>query len=54
MKFEVGQHLHCPKCGHRRAQIVWISEDGKTIGVQCPTSGHQHKKDAVMLVDVEE
>jgi len=54
MKYKVGEHLHCPKCGHRRAQIVWISEDGKTIGVKCPTSGHQHKKDAVILVDVEE
>jgi len=54
VKFEVGQHLHCPTCGNRRAQIVWISEDGKTIGVKCPTSGHQHKKDAVTLVDVEE
>lgn len=53
MKYKVGEHHHCPKCGTGKAKIVWISEDGKTIAVQCPTS-HMHKRDAVMLIDVEE
>ena len=53
MKYKVGEHYHCPKCGSGRAKIVWISEDGKTIAVQCPRSGYQHKKDAVVLVNVE-
>ena len=54
MKYKVGEHHRCPTCGNRRAKIIWISEDGKTIGVQCPRSGHEHKRDAVMLIDVEE
>ena len=53
MKYKVGERHHCPKCGSGKAEIVWISEDGKTVAVQCPASGHEHKKDAVMLVDVE-
>jgi len=53
VKYKVGEHYHCPKCGSGRAKIVWISEDGKTIAVQCPRSGYQHKKDAVVLVNVE-
>ncbi len=50
MEFKVGERYRCPKCGSGKAKIIWISEDGKTIAVQCPTSGYQHKRDAVMLI----
>jgi len=53
VKYKVGDQHRCPKCGSEKAKIVWISDDGKTIGVQCPTSGPQHKRNAVTLVDVE-
>lgn len=35
-QFKIGQHYPCPECGYRLAKIVWISKDGRTIGVQCP------------------
>jgi len=47
------------RVGYRRQKFVrydrhgfarLISEDGKTVAVQCPTSGYQHKRDAVMLI----
>lgn len=51
MKYNVGGHQHCPECGSRRAKIIWISEDEKTIAIKCPRSGYHHKKDAVMLMN---
>jgi len=55
MGFKVGEQYRCPECGSGRAKIIWISEDGKTIGVQCPNaSSHLHKKDAVILIRVDE
>ena len=51
MEYKIGKHRCCPKCGSERAKIIWVSKDGKTIGVQCPTSGYQHKRSAVMLID---
>ncbi|MDH5374511.1 MAG: hypothetical protein OEZ21_01360 [Candidatus Bathyarchaeota archaeon] len=51
MEYKIGKHRYCPKCGSERAKIVWISKDGNTIAVQCPTSGYQHKERAVMLID---
>jgi hypothetical protein len=31
MKYKVGQHDNCPKCGSLKAKIIWISEDAKTL-----------------------
>ena len=33
----VGDHAKCPEC-HRIGRVVWVSEDGKTEGIQCPAS----------------
>ena len=52
MKFEIGDKHKCPTCSGKGAKIVWISEDGKTIGVECPSS-NAHKKNAVTLKEIE-
>jgi hypothetical protein len=36
----VGDHRKCPQCD-RMGRVVWISEDKKTAGVQCPAPHHQ-------------
>jgi hypothetical protein len=33
----VGDHAECPEC-NRMGQVVWVSKDGKTAGIQCPAS----------------
>jgi DNA-directed RNA polymerase subunit RPC12/RpoP len=33
----VGDRVKCPECG-TLARVVWISQDQKTMGVQCPAS----------------
>jgi hypothetical protein len=35
----IGDHMKCPQCT-RIGRIVWISQDGKTAGIQCPASHH--------------
>jgi len=30
----VGNHVKCPQCD-RKARVVWVSQDGKTIGIRC-------------------
>jgi hypothetical protein len=37
---KVGDHTKCPQCD-KIGRIVWISEDKKTAGIQCPASHHQ-------------
>jgi hypothetical protein len=55
MGFKVGEQHHCPQHGNRRAKIVWISKDEKTIAVQSPNARlHMQKKDALMLIRVDE
>ena len=36
----VGDHTKCPQCD-KIGRVVWISEDRKTAGIQCPASHHQ-------------
>lgn len=31
----LGEHVKCPYCG-KVSRIVWISQDGKGVGVRCP------------------
>jgi DNA-directed RNA polymerase subunit RPC12/RpoP len=33
----IGDHNKCPEC-NRIGRIFWISQDGKTAGIQCPAS----------------
>jgi hypothetical protein len=33
----VGDHAECPEC-HRMGHVVWVSEDGQTVGIQCPAN----------------
>jgi len=36
---KVGDHVECPECS-RMSRVVWLSEDGKRAGIQCPASHH--------------
>lgn len=36
----VGDHRKCPQCD-RIGRVVWISEDKKTAGIQCPAAHHK-------------
>jgi len=53
MEYNVGNSLDCPECGCERAKIIWKSKDGKTIGIKCPRSGYHHKRNAVVLISVQ-
>jgi hypothetical protein len=33
----VGNSIQCPQCS-RMGRVVWISQSGKMIGIQCPAS----------------
>jgi hypothetical protein len=33
----LGDYEHCPQCA-RMGRVVWISSDGKVMGVQCSAS----------------
>jgi hypothetical protein len=35
MEFSKGQEYKIDLCGHT-GRIIWISKDGRTIGVKCP------------------
>jgi len=37
---KVGDHTKCPQCD-KMGRIVWISQDRKTAGIQCPATHHQ-------------
>ena len=37
---KIGDHSKCPQCG-RVGRVVWISQDGKRAGIQCPASHSQ-------------
>jgi len=48
MKIPADNKLH-PEAGHR-GKVVWISEDGKTVAIQCET---RHKgKQTVFTVKI--
>jgi hypothetical protein len=34
---KIGGHTKCPRCT-KIGRIVWVSQDGKTAGLQCPAS----------------
>jgi hypothetical protein len=34
---KIGDSVHCPECA-RMGHIVWISQNGDTIGIQCSAS----------------
>ena len=36
----VGDHTKCPQCD-RIGRVVWISQDKKTAGIQCPAVHRQ-------------
>jgi hypothetical protein len=36
----LGDHTKCPQCD-RIGRVVWISQDKKTAGIQCPATHHQ-------------
>ncbi len=36
----VGDHTKCPQCT-RIGRVVWVSQDGKTAGIQCSAAHHQ-------------
>jgi len=48
----MGAYQRCPECGSGEAKIIWVSEDEKTVAIQCLRSGNRHKKNAVMLMDL--
>jgi hypothetical protein len=36
---KIGDSVKCPECS-RMGHIVWISQNGKVVGVQCSESHH--------------
>jgi hypothetical protein len=32
---QIGANVQCPEC-HKMGRIVWISQDKKLVGIQCP------------------
>ena len=48
MKIPADKKFH-PEAGHF-GKVVWISEDGKTVAIQCERR-HNHKK-AVFMVKI--
>jgi len=32
---QIGDNVRCPQC-HEMGRVVWVSQDGKLVGVQCP------------------
>lgn len=52
MRSKVGEEHRCPECGNLGGRIVWKSEDGETIGIECARSGHRHRRDSVILVSL--
>jgi len=32
---KIGDHARCPQC-NEAARVVWVSQDGKLVGIQCP------------------
>ena len=49
MKIPADNKFH-PEAGHS-GKVVWISEDGKTVAIQCERS-HNHKK-VVFMVEID-
>jgi hypothetical protein len=39
----VGDQMKCPEC-ETMGRVVWLSQDKKTMGVQCPASHGESKK----------
>ena len=39
----VGDQMKCPEC-ETMGRVVWLSQDKKTMGVQCPASHGELKK----------
>ena len=37
---KIGDHTKCPQCG-RMGRVVWVSQNGKQAGIQCPASHSQ-------------
>ncbi|MCW4008122.1 MAG: hypothetical protein NWF09_05485 [Candidatus Bathyarchaeota archaeon] len=37
---KIGDYVKCPQCA-RMGRIVWVSHDGKTVGIRCAASHHQ-------------
>ncbi len=36
----IGDHARCPQC-NEIGRVVWVSQDGKRVGIQCPRSHSQ-------------
>lgn len=32
---KIGDSVRCPQC-HETGRVVWVSQDGKRAGIQCP------------------
>jgi len=32
---KIGESVRCPQC-HELGRVVWVSQDGKRAGIQCP------------------
>jgi hypothetical protein len=39
----VGDQMKCPEC-ETMGRVVWLSQDKKTMGIQCPASHGETKK----------
>ena len=52
IEYEVGNYHPCPTCHSSNAKIVWINKEKNAIAIQCPRSRHEHKKNAVILLDL--
>jgi len=37
-QLKIGGRIPCPVCDKAKAKIVWISKDGKAVGVYCEGS----------------
>lgn len=47
-KINLGDPAKCPQCG-RIGRVVYISHDGKVVGIQCPQSHTQISRGASRL-----
>ncbi len=43
--FNVGDHTKCPECA-AMGRVVYVSQDKKTMGVQCPASHRGSKSES--------
>ncbi len=45
---QIGDNARCPEC-HEIGRVVWVSQDGKLAGIQCPRPHSQIVRGASIL-----